>query len=211
MKQAILFDLDGTMWDAIEQIKDAYNLAMIEEKIDTKYTYQTLKSIMGLTPEESCPILFPNEDLEKGIDLFKKCFKQELIHLEKHPGTLYPNVVETLKELKEKYFIAVVSNADKGYIEVFLKGNRLEGLFDDYIQAGDTGLAKWENILYMKNKHQLDDIIYVGDTYKDMLESNKANVKFIHASYGFGNIENPSYSISEFKELVPLVDSIFNM
>ena len=44
---------------------------------------------------------------------------------------------------------------------------------------------------------------------KDYLESSKAKVNFIHASYGFGKINEDVYKINSLKELVPLVDKIF--
>ena len=53
-------------------------------------------------------------------------------------------------------------------------------------------------------------VIYVGDTLKDKIESEKANVKFIHASYGFGVIENDEFKITNLLELPPLVDELFS-
>ena len=43
-----------------------------------------------------------------------------------------------------------------------------------------------ENIV---KKHNLQNPVYVGDTIKDKQSSDEANVEFIFASYGFGNVE----------------------
>ena len=61
-----------------------------------------------------------------------------------------------------------------------------------------------------KKKYQLDEIIYIGDTLKDKIEANKANVKFIHANYGFGKIDNEENEINSLYELIPLVEKLFN-
>ena len=210
MKKAIFFDLDGTLWDAIEPIKDSWNRTM--ERLDEKYRYdyRTIKSTMGLTPEETLAITFYDSTKEKGEELFHECIKDEIDYLAKHPGILYPKEREVLSRLKESYPLYIVSNADKGYVENFLFACHMEPYFKGYIQDGDTGLDKWQNILYLKKKEAIDDVIYVGDTDKDKKESQKADVKFIHAAYGFGKIENDEYKIDTLEELTDLVKNLFH-
>ena len=60
---------------------------------------------------------------------------------------------------------------------------------------------------YME-KEGIEDVIYVGDTFKDYLQAKKAGVKFIHAGYGFGKIKNKVISISSFDELEEAINKL---
>lgn len=208
---AIFFDLDGTLWNAIPQMVDAYNEAMKDNGYHYSFDYETVKSYMGLTPEETALIAFKDVSLKEGLRLFKIMYERELVYLKKKPGFLYPNVEEVLNTLSKKYPLYIVSNADKGYIEAFLEGTKLDKYFKFHLAAGDTGLEKWQNIKLLKEKENIDRVVYVGDTKKDKIESNKANVLFIHASYGFGVIDDEKYRINSILELPKMIESLLKI
>ena len=208
-KKAILFDLDGTLWNALDTITEAWNKAMKEHNLKYSFSLETMKSFMGLTPKETAPLAFKDVDLNKGLEYFVLCLNEEIKYLRVHPGKLYENEEEVLKELSKHYPLFIVSNSDKGYIEDYLNAYDFNKYFKDHVCAGDTDLEKWQNILYIKNKYQLEEIIYVGDTKKDLSESIKAGVKFIHASYGFGEIEEEVLKISKLRELPDLIKKVF--
>ena len=208
-KKAILFDLDGTLWNALDTITEAWNKAMKEHNLKYSFSLETMKSFMGLTPKETAPLAFKDVDLNKGLEYFALCLNEEIKYLRVHPGKLYEDEEEVLKELSKHYPLFIVSNSDKGYIEDYLNAYDFNKYFKDHVCAGDTDLEKWQNILYIKNKYQLEEIIYVGDTKKDLNESIKAGVKFIHASYGFGQIEEEVLKTSKLKELPDLIKKVF--
>lgn len=209
MKKAIFFDLDGTLWDALVPLTDSWNKAMIDNKTNYRFNVPLMKSFMGLTPEETLPLAFPGTSKEEGMKLFQICLKSELEFLAIHPGVLYPNEIEILSILKKKYPLYIVSNSDKGYIENYLEACKMVSFFEGHLCAGDTGLAKWQNIKKLQHDENIDEVIYIGDTKKDMVESDKAGAIFIHASYGFGKIENTKYKILSLDELPQLIDKIF--
>lgn len=209
MKKSIFFDLDGTLWDAINQIKESWNLTMERLNQPFSFSFEVIKSTMGLTPLETLPITFSGLEEKEAMKLFQECVKDEIKFLNKKPGTLYPNEIEVLTSLSKKYPLYIVSNSDVGYVENYLTSCHMEKYFKGHVCAGDTKLAKWQNILYLKEKEGIDEVIYVGDTLKDKIESEKANVQFIHASYGFGVIENDEFNITNLLELPPLVDEMF--
>lgn len=209
-KNAVIFDLDGTLWDALTPIMEAWNKAMQKNNLPYKFDLNTIKSYMGLTPNETVPLAFKGVSFEKGIEYFKLALKEEISYLKDHPGKMYPNEKEVLINLKENYPLFIVSNSDKGYIENYLNSLNMNKYFLDHVCAGDTLLEKWQNILYIKEKYNLNKIIYVGDTLKDYNETKKANGIFIHASYGFGKINEKVNSINELKDLPLLVEKLFN-
>jgi len=208
-KKAIFFDLDGTLWNAINEIKDSWNITMKSLNKPYRFDYELIKSTMGLTPEETTKLLYKDLPLDEGLKLFKTCFKEQLIYLSKNPGQLYQDEIQVLNELSSKYLLYIVSNSDKGYIDNYLNGYNLKNIFKGYLCAGDTGLDKGQNIVYLKSKENIDEVIYVGDTKKDLIESNKAKVKFIHAQYGFGIIDNDENFIKSLDELPAIVDILF--
>ena len=121
MKKSVFFDLVGTLWDALDQITDCWNEAMVNNNEPYRFTKELIRSTMGLTPIETYPIAFPGTDEEEGMRLFKICLDAELIYLAKNPGKLYPFEEEVLEKLSSKYPLYIVSNADKGYIQNYLK------------------------------------------------------------------------------------------
>ncbi|MGM9873544.1 MAG: HAD family hydrolase [Bacilli bacterium] len=210
MKKAIIFDLDGTLWNALSSICDSWNQTMIRLNKKYRFTVDIIQTHMGLTPEETGPIAFYDETFSDSMFLFKECIKDEIKYMTIHPGKMYEDEEEVIASLYKKYDLYIVSNADKGYVENYLTALHMDKYFKDYVQYGDTNLEKWKNILYIKEKHHIKDLVYVGDTIKDLEECTKANVPFIHAKYGFGKIDNTEYYIDSFKDLPSVVNKIFN-
>lgn len=211
MKQALFFDLDGTLWDALIPLTDSWNEAMEIHHLPYRFDLKTMQSYMGLTPLETVHLAFNDVDEATGLIFFDICLNAEIKYLAIYPGKLYPNEETVIAELSKICDLYVVSNADKGYIENYLNACNMAKYFKGHLCAGDTKQDKAINIQILKEREHIDEVIYIGDTKKDMVESHKAGVKFIHASYGFGEIDNPEYKIENLLELIPLVKKIFNI
>jgi phosphoglycolate phosphatase len=200
-EQAILFDLDGTLWDALSPITLAWNEAMKAKNLPILFSEAKIKSFMGLTPEETYPLAFPGYSFAEQAVLFKACIASEIAYLSKHPGQLYPQEKETLSQLQKTYSLYIVSNSDKGYVENYLEACHVTSYFSGHVCAGDTGLPKWGNILYLMKKENLVKALYIGDTLKDKNETEKAGIPFIHAAYGFGEIPHCPHAIARLSDL----------
>ncbi|MCH3909653.1 MAG: HAD family hydrolase [Bacilli bacterium] len=209
--KCLIFDLDGTLWDAIDQIKDAWNEVMVEEKTGIVFSKEMILSYMGLTGDETAPLAFPPYDHEEGMRLFRLCVHHEIVSLAKNPGSLYPNEKDTLEKLSKSYPLYLISNSDKGYVENYLSSCGTDKYFSGHLCWGDTKFSKADNIVYLIKKEGLGECIYIGDTRKDMLESEKAGVAFIHASYGFGRIDEKVNSIKRFDELPSAAKECFDV
>ena len=101
----------------------------------------------------------------------------------------------------------MVSNCQAGYIEAFYKGTGLGGYFKDFESAGNTGLPKWDNIALVVKRQGLKRPVYVGDTDWDYQAARRAGVPFIHAAYGFGQVEGVP-AIRRFGELDGLLKTL---
>lgn len=202
---SIIFDLDGTLWNATEAICSTWGMILNKEpQIDRTITISDLEYCMGLPLEKISEKLFPELSKEKREQLMEECSRLECDYLKQYGGNLYPNLEETLEQLYQKYKLYIVSNCQAGYIESFLEGHKLQKYFKDFECIGVTGLPKGENNKLIIERNQLKYPIYVGDTNADEESARWAGIPFVYARYGFGQVESYDYVIDSFKELMEL-------
>lgn len=205
MFDSIIFDLDGTLWDSTDAA------AVIWREVAGKYpevkdtiSADRLKALYGLPLEEIAVKLLPSVSRETAIDIMRESTVRQCPYLEKTGGILFPGMEETLKELKEKYKLFIVSNCEEGYIQCFLKAHQLSEYFEDFEYPGRSGLLKAENIRLVMERNNLTNPVYVGDTAGDQSAAKKAGLPFIYARYGFGHAKAWDFVIDHFKELLHL-------
>ena len=201
MQTAIIFDLDGTLWDATEQMLPAWNRVLKRYTSRQPMTLEEVRSYMGKTVEEIAAAALPTVPEEQRVAIFNQCCIEELPWLTEHPGTIYPQVPQVLRQLAQNHPLYIVSNCQDGYIQTFLQVSGLGDCFVDFTCSGMTGLGKGSNIRLLMEKHQITRAVYVGDTQGDYNACQKAQVPFIHASYGMGTVEQPVRCINCFAEL----------
>ncbi len=203
MKKGILFDLDGTLWDSSANVIASWNDCIAKNsQIGRTYTQEQMQSYMGKTLEQIADIMFPMLAPDERYSLLRKCNTNELDYLREHKDQkYYPLERETLEKLYEGYLLAVVSNCQDGYIQVFLEQCGFGGLFADFECAGRTGKSKGENIRLVMERNGLESCVYVGDTNLDGEAARAAGVPFIHAGYGFGFPDEFDARIMGFDEL----------
>ena len=202
---AIIFDLDGTLWSAVDRCLKATSLVKKEHSDITRdVTKEQVESAMGKTSEEIINIYYGYLPREKGEEYANEAFNKNVDNLLKEGGTLYPNTRETIIKLSKKYKLFIVSNCVKGYIESFLNTSGLKDYFSDYESYGRTLLSKGKNIKLVIERNNLKNPIYVGDTKGDMEASKIAGIPFVYASYGFGKVDKYDYKIADISELLDL-------
>ena len=148
--------------------------------------------------------LFPEFSEEEQLSIIDGCCEAEHQALEHQKAPVYPGLEETLSVLSKKYPLFIVSNCQAGYIEVFLKATGFGHYFSGHLCPGDTGMEKGDNIKKIIHDYKLTSPVYVGDTAGDYNACRQAGIPFVFASYGFGHVENPDYTISELKDLISL-------
>ena len=207
MKTGIIFDLDGTLWNATKQIAESWNVVFERyDDIDLRLTTKELEQQMGKLMETIADDLLPNIPVERRYKILQECCDYENEYLLTHSGVLYPDIKDTYKKLNEKYSVYIVSNCQCGYIEQFLRKTQLEAYIKDIECFGNTGKNKGENIRLLVKRNSLKAPVYIGDTKGDCDASKEAGVPFIFASYGFGNVIEYEYAakIGEMKDLLTL-------
>lgn len=202
MNTALIFDIDGTLWDSRRPVAIAWNQAILDETgTDRGLNAENIRYLFGKPMDEIAASLFPEEPKERQLALGELCFARENEYLAKDPGTLFPGVRETLEKLAKRYPLYIVSNCQSGYIDVFLSGTRLAPLFKGHLCFGDTGLSKGQTIRRLMERYGITDAVYVGDTKGDADACTEAQIPMIYAAYGFGEVANPERTIRSFSEL----------
>ena len=202
----IIFDLDGTLWDSTAEVAKTCTSVIAKYNLNRKeVTVEDLKPCMGKLLDEIASILLPELDPKKQMQVIKECCEYENEYLGEYGATLYDKLEDTLKELSKNHKLFIVSNCQDGYIECFFKAHKLDKYFIDYECPGRTGLPKGENIKLIVERNNLKNPVYVGDTQGEANAAKLANVPFIFAKYGFGNVDEFINSIESFDELLEII------
>lgn len=207
-KKGIIFDMDGTLWDSSDAVAKSWDEVVAASDLTSRrITKDDITAVMGMTMDKIAAKLFPDLDETDRIALLCKCCEAENDYLLKHGAKLYPNLCETLTQLKKDYSLYIVSNCQSGYIEAFLEYHKLWFLFGDIECYGNNHLEKSENILLLADRNKLTSAVYVGDIQADYESATAAGVKFIHAGYGFGSVTGVPRinSLSELPDIIKTV------
>ena len=210
MEKAVIFDLDGTMWDASETVTDAFNIRLAQMGIQRRITVEEMMGQMGRTLEEIASVFFGSVDPENAVNIMRSCTDYENQYIKTAGGRVYPGLERTLEGLKEDgWGVICVSNCQSGYIESFIDYLGLDGVFDDIECWGNTGLGKAENIKLVIQRNHVNKAVYVGDTMGDYNSALEAGADFIHAAYGYGTVPEGTKSIASPEELLGLLRRLY--
>lgn len=209
MKKGIIFDMDGTLWDSADGVAKSWT-EVVNQEYDKErvITTEDIQNVMGRTMDKIAEIIFPNLDEKARLELMNHCCMYENEYLREHGGILFPHLEETLKILKEKYHLYIVSNCQSGYIEAFLEHYGFGHYFDDIECYGNNLFQKGENIRLVVERNELTKAVYVGDIQGDYDATMEAGLPFIHAAYGFGTIAQETAKINSFAELPKVAEEI---
>lgn len=202
---AIIFDVDGTLWDSTELVAKAWNY-VLEKKTNLPPTIDAalLKTLFGKPMDEICLSIFKGIPVSEHPRLGEICYIRENELLYQEPVPLYPGVLEAFQKLSQKCPLFIVSNCQQGYIEALLATTPLKLYVKGHLCYGDTGKTKDVTIRILMEQYHLNKVLYVGDTQGDADACQKADVPFALAEYGFGDAQSPDYRINALEDLLTL-------
>lgn len=186
--QLVIFDLDGTILDTLEDLTDSINYAL-EQSHFPKHTIDEVRYFVGNGIRKLIERAVPTgTDIEK-INQVHDCFTD---YYKKHCADKtqpYDGIVSVLKELKlAGCKLAVVSNkADYGVQKLCNK--YYEGIFD-YAVGEREGIRKKPapdsvNEVLLKLNIKKTSAIYVGDSDVDLETAGNAGMDCIAVEWGF--------------------------
>jgi phosphoglycolate phosphatase len=199
---SIIFDLDGTLWDAVETYAMGFNAYFKDHGIEKYFTKQDLQGFMGLEQHAYLQAVLPEFAIHEQNAIYEKVIEYQYTMVKLHGGTLYTGVAEGIPLLAETYRLFIVSNCPADMIYHFLRWSKLEKYFTHTISHGQNHKSKYENIQDLRTFFALRNPIYVGDTYSDYVQSKKAFVPFVFMQYGFGTCITCHKSFSQFQDFL---------
>jgi phosphoglycolate phosphatase len=206
---SLIFDLDGTLWDASTSCVMAWNRALDKKGIrHFRVTNEMAFNFAGKLLDDIFSRYFPFLSPDQYPDMALAYGEEEAFCMKNYGGKLYPGAKGQLQALAKKYPLFIVSNCLAGYIENFVQQHSLESLFTDHECSGNTGKPKADNIAMIISRNQLKNPVYIGDTTGDFEAARQNNIPFIHASYGFGVVEDHDYVINSLSELEEVLETI---
>ena len=208
---SFIFDLDGTLWNTIKQTFISFNHVLKKYNYD-EVSEQRVRENFGNTKTETIKHFFSFLSIDKAEKLLDEIDNDIIKKLNSCDECyIYEGVKNVLAELSIKYDLYIVSNsAHKSYIESFIKSGKFDNYFKDYIAASEISLLKHEAILKIMKDNQIIEAVYVGDTNKDRIAAEKANIPFIQCLYGFDSDLKCDYKINNISELNNVIDKVFN-
>jgi putative hydrolase of the HAD superfamily len=133
---------------------------------------------------------------------------------------LYPQVQETLDQLRSHYRMAIISDAQSAYAIPELRAVGLLNYFNPIIVSGDYGYRKPDPRLFQKALDALqvrpEQALFFGnDLFHDIYGAQQVGMKAIFVSSDQGNASYqtiaPDYTISRFAELPQAVNCFITL
>jgi phosphoglycolate phosphatase len=203
---AVIFDLDGTLWDTCDACAVSWNRVLARHSIAFRaITASDVRAVTGRPHDECIRQVFRGLPEEQLRILGHETQTEDNRVIAELGGKLYPDVKAGLSSLQSDHALFIVSNCQAGYIETFIDTNALSGVFAGFECWGRTGLSKAENLGRVVTQNRLRRAVFVGDTPNDQQAAVACRLPFVHVSYGFGSCPGSVLSAASFSELVALV------
>ncbi|MCD7971149.1 MAG: HAD family hydrolase [Candidatus Azobacteroides sp.] len=199
---ALIFDMDGTLWDAVDLYANSWNVVFGDEGINRTVSRDDLQKVMGLDVKTLLEKIIPEIPEDSREKFYENVLHQYRAQLYKGGVKLYPGVVEGLEKLSGKYKLFILSNCEKDGIKLFLDYSKTDSYITSYIEHGENYLPKNVNMRLLVDNYQLKHPMYIGDTDSDRKESEKAGVPFVWVTYGFGKTDKYAAAFEDFFDLV---------
>ena len=203
---ALIFDLDGTLWDTSAICATAWNRVVSELGVmGREVTADDMRAVAGLPHTDAVRRIFSELSEPDVVRISELSMLEDNRALAEAGGILYPGVRAGIPSLSSALPLMIVSNCQAGYIEIFLETSGLASSFGDFECWGNTGSGKSENLRAVVARNRLRSPWFIGDTEGDRSAARENGLFFVHAAYGFGTVPDADARIATFDELSALV------
>ena len=180
----IIFDLDGTLLDTLQDLTDAVNYTMRYYGCPER-TLEEVKSFIGTGARNLIRLSLPGKADDPDVDEVLKTYGIYYSAHAQDKTRPFPGIPEALAQISSKYPIAVVSNKPDIAVKPLCAG-----YFGSHIFAlGETADIPRKPAPDMVFKAMeaigVDRCIYVGDSEPDVQTAKNAGCKCLSVLWGF--------------------------
>lgn len=207
----IILDFDGTLGDTAAVIIKTMHATIKELGLPSR-TDEECAAMIGLRLVEIPPVLFP--DCNVDGELYAQTYRR-LFHIYNVDGAveLYPNVPETLAELKKRGLVlTIASSRSNASLMEYVKSLNMTSIISYILGADDVKDGKpHPEAVNRTLEHfgfQPDEAIVVGDTVFDIQMGANAGTRTCGVTYGNGSRESladATWIIDDFGQLLKIV------
>ncbi len=184
----IIWDMDGTLLETLEDLNDSVNFALKAKKYETKSLEHTRKSVgngIRKLMELSVPDGEKNPCFEEIFGIFREHYKENCLNKTKP----YDGICNLLTRLKnEGYKMAVVSNkvdsAVKELAENFFGGS-LNIAIGEHAGVNKKPSPDMVNEAIEKLCAEKKKTVYIGDSEVDVKTAENSGLDIISVLWGF--------------------------
>lgn len=185
----VVFDFDGTITEYATGIFSFFNEHIAGPFKARRLEPEDWDTLKGLSITEK--MKFVNISIWRAPLVIRKCRKNfpEIIGR----LTMIHGLREACEELKEMgYKLAILSTNKRKNIEIYMRNNNIEHLFDSvFCDRGPFLSIKHRTIRRMMKKMKLshEDIVYVGDETRDVVACKKIGIPAVSVTWGWESRE----------------------
>ena len=180
MKTGILFELDGTLLDTLEDLKDGVNHALRAFGYP-EHTLQEVRAMVGNGARMLIARAVPEgTEVEPVLACFQEYY-QGHCRIKTKP---YDGIERTMELLGREYPLAIVSNKPDGAVKK-LCAEYFPGIYAQGEQPGCPRKPAPDMLNIAMEKIGVDRCIYVGDSEVDVLTARNAAVPCLSVTWGF--------------------------
>ncbi|TDQ57644.1 phosphoglycolate phosphatase [Mesocricetibacter intestinalis] len=215
------FDLDGTLVNSLPDLALSVNSALADFGLPAASEQLVLTWIgngadilisraLDWAKAQSGKSLEP-EDVARLKENFNRYYGENLCNISR----LYPNVKETLQQLKAQGFIlAVVTNKPTRHVLPVLQAFGIDGLFSETLGGQSLPAIKPHPapLYYLCGKFGLTprQLLFVGDSRNDIIAAHSAGCAAVGLTYGYNyNIpiaeSAPDWVFDDFADILKIV------
>lgn len=214
MIKGIIFDLDGTILDTINDLTDSINHALNEVGVKG-YDSDTITTFVGNGVASLVGLALSNRQSVHDVSEVVEKFKEHYTTNYNNKTVKYPNIKEVIEYAKKSGFLlGVCSNKPNAFVQVLIDEHFAKDTFDftlgevSYINrkpSPDMALEVADNLGLSPR-----ECLFVGDSTVDVKTAKAAKMPVCAVTYGFNSEEmlqkeNPEYIVNDVAGLEKII------